>query len=150
MRQFINNRKKTHKNRIRKLILLRNIFFGSQSLNVASLITDLKAKRRVWTFYREELWFQHMWNNRNDLAIRQQFRADFRMTPDTFSGIVTLVRNRLEKQDTRFREAVPIEKKMSDCFMAFSDLELLPQYFKNIYCRKIDCGKHYKKLLRRN
>ena len=95
------------------MILLRNRFFGSQSLNVASLITDLKAKRRVWTFYREELWFQHMWNNRNDLAIRQQFRADFRMTPDTFSDIVTLVRNRLEKQDTRFREAVSIEKRVA-------------------------------------
>ena len=75
------------------------------------MITDLKAKRRVWTFNREELWFRHMWNNRNDLAIRQQFRADFRMTPDTFSDIVTLARNRLEKQDSRFREAVPIEKK---------------------------------------
>ena len=52
--------------------------------------------------------------NRNDLAIRQQFREDFRMTPDTFSDIVTLVRNRLEKQeDTRFREAVSIEKRVA-------------------------------------
>ena len=32
------------------------------------------------------------------------------MTPDTFVDIVTLIRNRLEKQDTRFREAVPIER----------------------------------------
>ena len=53
-----------------------------------------------------------MWN-RNDLAIRQQFRADFRMTPDTFIDIVTLVRNRLEKQDTRFREAASIEKRVA-------------------------------------
>ena len=41
-----------------------------------------------------------MWNNRNDLAIRQQFRADFRMAPDTFMDTFSLVRNRLEKQDT--------------------------------------------------
>ena len=54
-----------------------------------------------------------MWINRNDLAIRQQFRADFQMTPDTFSDVVTLVRNRLEKQDTRFHEAVPIEKRVA-------------------------------------
>ena len=54
-----------------------------------------------------------MWNNRNDLAIGEQFRADFRMTSDTFMDIVTLVRNRLEKQDTQFREAVPIEKKVA-------------------------------------
>ena len=57
-----------------------------------------------------------MWNNRNDLAIWQQFRADFRMIPDTFMDIVTLVRNRLEKQDTRFREAVSIEKRVAIAF----------------------------------
>ena len=51
--------------------------------------------------------------NRNDLAIRQQFREDFRVTPDTFSDIVTLVRNRLEEQDTRFREALSIEKRVA-------------------------------------
>ena len=51
-----------------------------------------------------------MWNNRNDLAIRQQLRADFRMTPDTFIDTVTLVSNRIKKQDTRFREAVSNEK----------------------------------------
>ena len=77
------------------------------------MITDLKAKRRAWNFNREEPWFQHMRNNRNDLAIKQQFRADFCMAPETFSDIVTLVRNRLEKQDNQFREAVPIEKRVA-------------------------------------
>ena len=57
-----------------------------------------------------------MWNNRNFLAIRQQFRTYSRMTLDTFMGIVTLARNRLEKQDTRFREAVPIEKRVEIAF----------------------------------
>ena len=75
--QLMNNRKKVGKNSICKLILLRKIFFRSQSLNIALSIIDLKAVKSVWTFYREELWFQHMWNNRNDLAIRQRFRADF-------------------------------------------------------------------------
>ena len=41
-----------------------------------------------------------MLNNRNNLAIRQKFRADFRMSPDTLMDIVTKVRNRLEKQGT--------------------------------------------------
>ena len=57
-----------------------------------------------------------MWSNRNFLAIRQQFRTYSRMTLDTFMGIVTLARNRLEKQDTRFREAVPIEKRVAIAF----------------------------------
>ena len=54
-----------------------------------------------------------MWNNRNELAIRQQVRADFRMIPVPFMNIVTLARNSLGKQDTRFREAVPIEKRVA-------------------------------------
>ena len=54
-----------------------------------------------------------MWDNRNYLAIRQQFRADFRMTPDKFMHIVTSVNNSLEKQDIRFRETVPIEKRVT-------------------------------------
>ena len=106
--QLVNNRKKVRKNSIYKLILLRKRFFRSQSVNIGLSIIDLKAVKCVWTFYREELWFQHMWNNRNDLAIRQRFRTDLRMTSDTFMDIVTLVSNRLEKQDTRSREAVPI------------------------------------------
>ena len=51
-----------------------------------------------------------MWNNRNHIAIGQQFRADIRITTYTFTDTFTLVRKRLEKQDTRFREAFPIEK----------------------------------------
>ena len=42
------------------------------------------------------------------------------MTPDTFSDIVTLVRNRLEKQDTRFREAVPKEKRVAIALWRFA------------------------------
>ena len=53
-----------------------------------------------------------MWNNRNDLDIRQQFRAYFAC--DTrYIYIVTIVRNRLEKQDIQFREAGPIEKMVA-------------------------------------
>ena len=87
-----------------------------QSLNIALWIIDLKAESRIWTFYREKLWFQHIWSNRNDLAIRQAFRADFRMIPDTFMDTITLVRNRLQKQGTRFREAFPIAKKVPIAF----------------------------------
>ena len=57
-----------------------------------------------------------MWNNRNNIAIRQQVGADFCMTLDTFMDIVTLVRNRLEKQDTRFCKAVPIKKRVAIAF----------------------------------
>ena len=38
------------------------------------------------------------------------------MTPDTFMDTFTLVRNRLEKQDTRFREVFPIEMRVAIVF----------------------------------
>ena len=38
------------------------------------------------------------------------------MTPDTFMDTFTLVRNSLEKQDTRFREAFPTEKRVAIAF----------------------------------
>ena len=38
------------------------------------------------------------------------------MTFDTFMDTFTLVRNSLEKQDTRFREAFPTEKKVAIAF----------------------------------
>ena len=50
------------------------------------------------------------------LAIIQQFRADFRMPSDTLMDTFTLVRNRLEKQDTRFCEAFLIEKRVEIAF----------------------------------
>ena len=38
------------------------------------------------------------------------------MTPDTFMDTFTLVRNILEKQDTKFREAFPTEKRVAIAF----------------------------------
>ena len=38
------------------------------------------------------------------------------MTPDTFIDTFPLVRNSLEKQDTRFREAFPTEKRVAIAF----------------------------------
>ena len=38
------------------------------------------------------------------------------MTPDTFMDTFTLVRNSLEKQDTRFCEAFSTEKKVAIAF----------------------------------
>ena len=42
----------------------------------------------------------------NDLAIKQQSRADFRMTANIFFVIVTLVKNRLQWHGTWFRKAI--------------------------------------------
>ena len=97
------------KNSIRKLILLRKIFFGSQSLNIVLSITDLKAARKVW---KEKTYvFNICGATEIILAIRQQFRVDFRMAPDTFMDIVTLVRNRLENKTLNFVRLLQLQKE---------------------------------------
>ena len=57
-----------------------------------------------------------MWNHRNDLPIRQQFRADFRMTPDRFLDTFTLVRNKLRKTRHSISWSFSNWKESSDCF----------------------------------
>ena len=72
-----------------------------------------------------------MWNKRNDLAIRQQFRADFRMTLDTFIDIVTLVRNRLEKEDRRSHHRRSIKIDVLKNFVKFTGKHLCQSLFFN-------------------
>ena len=65
------------------------------------------------------------------------------MTPDTFMDIVTLVRNRLEKKHTRFREAAPIEKEQRLLY-GVQRLGTPTAALQNICYWKIDSGKHYR------
>ena len=76
LRQFNNNREKPRKNSNPLIDNAEKKIFLLTKLKALSII-NLKAERRVRTFYQEKLCFQHMWNKRNDLAIRQEFRADF-------------------------------------------------------------------------
>ena len=60
------------------------------------------------------------------------------MTPDTFMDTFTLVRNRLERQDTQFREAFPIKKRIAIAFRSShqsrsSQKKRLPE--KNVWAR---------------
>ena len=72
-----------------------------------------RAPRSEWMFYREEFWFEILWMNRNNPDYENRWRSDFRMCGQTFSHIVDLVRANLEKRDTHFRKAIPIEKRVA-------------------------------------
>ena len=49
---------------------------------------------------------------RNDQNFEQHWRSDFRMSQDTFRDIVRVVQPALEKRDTQFRRAIPVEKQL--------------------------------------
>ena len=63
----------------------------------------------MWAYQIEALWFDSM---RNDQNFEQHWRSDFRMSQDTFRDIVRVVQPALEKRDTQFRRAIPIEKQL--------------------------------------
>ena len=79
------------------------------------LLFTLKTRRarRVWEFEREERWFDAMVQRINDDDAQLEWKKDFRVTGRTFQEIVRIVRPRLEKRDTQFRKAIPIEKRVA-------------------------------------
>ena len=75
-----------------------------------------------------------MWNSRNDLAIRQQSRVDFRMIPDTFMDIVTLVRNTLEKQNRSSHHRRSIKIGVLENFIKFTGTHVCQSpFFNKVY-----------------
>ena len=79
---------------------------------IRSAFFEMNIRRRpsVWAYQREELWFDSMLNDQN---FEQHWRSDFRMSQDTFRDIVRAVQPALEKRDTQFRRAIPIEKRVA-------------------------------------
>ena len=71
---------------------------------------NIRRRRSVWAYQREEIWFHSMLNDQN---FQQYWRSDFRMSQDTFQDIVTVAQSALEKRDTQFRRAIPIEKRVA-------------------------------------
>ena len=61
-----------------------------------------------YVLLREKPWFDSMLNDQN---IEQHWRSDSRMSQETFRDIVRVVQPSLEKRDTQFRRAIPIEKR---------------------------------------
>lgn len=108
------------KRRKRKnLRLLQMLHFNNylQSVRKLKLVFVMmlmrKRPRSVWAFEREERWFDELWNNRYNEEFLDRWRADFRMSGVTFAKLVYLLRPVLEKQDTNFRKAIPVQKRVA-------------------------------------
>ena len=71
---------------------------------------NIRRRRSVWAYQREELWFGSMLNDQN---FEQHWRSDLRLSQDTFRDIVRVVQAALEKRDIQFRRAMPIEKRVA-------------------------------------
>ena len=86
-----------------------NVCFLLASLLVSQ---NLKAGRSVWELPIPQMWFEEM-DSANSLYTDKDWREHFRMSRDTFDFICDLLRDELTKEDTSFRDAVPLRKRVA-------------------------------------
>lgn len=67
------------------------------------------VQRELWTFQRNEKWFEETLPNLGEL----HFRQSLRVTPATFRYIVDALRCVLERESTNMREAISVEKRIA-------------------------------------
>ena len=115
-----------------KTYLQRKQVFASMMRSTLFEI-NIRRRRSVWAHQREELWFDSMLN---DQKFEQHRRSDFRMSQDTFRDIVRVVQAALEKRDTQFRRAIPIEKRVAIALWRLSTGNLFRTFF-NLCCKNI-------------
>ena len=53
-----------------------------------------------------------MWEHRDNNGYQTQWKADFRMSGESFQRFVQLVSPALIKRDTQFRRAIAVEKRI--------------------------------------
>ena len=58
-------------------------------------------------------WFQRLWQNRNQPIYQEFWQREFRLQTETFEYIVNLLRPRIEKQNTFWREVITVEKRIA-------------------------------------
>ena len=69
-----------------------------------------RRPRRAWVFPRLQNWFQELLNSR---ALDHWWKENFRMSRATFEYICRLVGPAIAQQNTRMRDAIPVEKRVA-------------------------------------
>ena len=77
-----------------------------------SNLLHYKIVRRFWKHERRDHWLSYLLEHRHEDDYFERWVALFRIRPATFDIIVNAVRERMEKEDTRFRKAIPIEHRV--------------------------------------
>ena len=73
----------------------------------------LPDTRRYWMIKYGQSWFDRLWNHRDNELFKKTWKKEFRFSLETFYFIMKLVQDKMEKSDTSFRKAVPLEKRVA-------------------------------------
>ena len=69
--------------------------------------------RRYWMMHYTQLWFETMWDTREDDVTKELWKKEFRMSVKTFQYLLDLIGVNLQRLDTRFRKAIKVEKRLA-------------------------------------
>ena len=78
--------------------------------NASILLLTLLQPRQIWQLERQERWFETMWEHRDDNGYQIYWKANFRLSCESFQKLVRLVSPALIKRDTQFHRAIAVEK----------------------------------------
>ena len=73
----------------------------------------LRRKISYNTKKRDKKWFQNLYENVLNPEYEKYWKMNLRVSVETFLKIIALVRNRMEKRDTNFRKAIPLEMRVA-------------------------------------
>ena len=59
--------------------------------NASILSLTLPQPRRIWQLERQEIWFETMWEHRYDNDYQIYWKADFRMSGESFQKLARLI-----------------------------------------------------------
>ena len=93
---------------INKYLQSRKVFGNASILSVT-----LPQSRRIWQLERQERWFETMCEHRENNGYRIYWKANFRMSGESFQQLARLVSPALIKRDTQFRRAIAVEKRVA-------------------------------------
>ena len=81
--------------------------------NASILSLTLPQPRRIWQLERQEICFETMWEHRDDNGYQIYWKADFRMSGESFQKLARLISSALIKRDSNFRRAIAVEKHVA-------------------------------------
>ena len=60
-----------------------------------------------------QLWFETMWDTREDDATKDLWKKEFRISVETLQYLLDLIGVNLQRLDTRFRKGIKVEKRLA-------------------------------------
>lgn len=102
---FLLRRRKRRQLRLRFLQSVQCVYLFARARYRA-----LRQPRQAWVFPRPQNWFELLLNDR---TVDHWWKENFRVTRGTFEFICRLVGPALQRQDTRLRAAIPVEKRVA-------------------------------------